>query len=43
MQEWKHFTSEARDFCFYLLDKDPASRPTTQEALNHEWFQIKKM
>lgn len=43
LQEWKYFTIEARDFCFFLLDRDPTSRPSCQEALNHEWFQVKKM
>ena len=35
---WKNISPEARDFVAKLLDKDPAKRPTAQEALKHPWL-----
>ena len=33
-----HVTTQARSFVQYLLQVDPAKRPTAAEALEHAWF-----
>jgi len=35
---WKRVSEEAREFVHILLDKDPCSRPTVQDALQHPWL-----
>jgi len=35
---WKGISPEAMDFVVKLLDKDPAKRPTAQQALKHPWL-----
>jgi len=35
---WKDVSKEAQDFVQTLLDKDPCSRPTAQDALKHRWL-----
>lgn len=35
---WKGISPEAKDFVVMLLDKDPAKRPTAQQALKHPWL-----
>lgn len=33
-----HISKEARDLLSKLLKKDPTTRPSAKEALNHKWF-----
>jgi len=42
-EDWKDVSLEARDFCSYLLQKDPRHRPTAKEAMNHPWIQTSMM
>lgn len=35
---WNRISKEARDFVSNLLDKDPMSRMTSRQALEHEWL-----
>ena len=37
-EDWKHTTSESRDFVRRLLQIDPARRMTVEEALAHPWI-----
>jgi len=37
-EDWKHTTSESRDFVRRLLQTDPARRMTVEEALAHPWI-----
>lgn len=37
-EDWKHTTSESRDFVRRLLQTDPARRMTVDEALAHPWI-----
>ena len=36
--EWDRISSEAKDLCGKLLQKDPKKRPTAAEALEHPWL-----
>ncbi len=36
---WKRISSQAKDFCRQLLQKDPDERMTASEALNHPWIE----
>ena len=35
---WEGISEEARDFVAQLLHKDPARRPSAQQALKHPWL-----
>ncbi|EPQ61318.1 Pkinase-domain-containing protein, partial [Gloeophyllum trabeum ATCC 11539] len=35
---WKNVSEEAKDFIRYLLNSNPAERPSAAEALEHEWL-----
>ncbi|KAG2498875.1 hypothetical protein HYH03_003067 [Edaphochlamys debaryana] len=35
---WAGVSQEAKDFCAYLLNRNPAERPTAKEALKHPWL-----
>ena len=35
---WKFISKEAKDFVMLLLQKDPAKRPTAEEAMAHAWL-----
>ncbi|GMH74980.1 hypothetical protein TrLO_g8778 [Triparma laevis f. longispina] len=36
--EWDSISAEAKDFISNLLKKDPKSRPTAANSLDHPWF-----
>ena len=36
--QWKGMTKESQEFISHLLVKDPAKRPTAEEALQHPWL-----
>jgi len=36
--QWSHISSEAKDLIRSMLDRDPMTRITADEALNHEWL-----
>jgi len=38
-QWWQGVSDEAKDFVKFLLNRDPAKRPTAKEALKHPWLQ----
>ena len=38
---WEGVSEEAKEFCAWLLDRDPAARPTAAEALAHPWLRGK--
>ncbi|KAJ5217073.1 hypothetical protein N7468_010081 [Penicillium chermesinum] len=35
---WKDVSQDAKDFILSLLQPDPSKRPTSEEALSHEWL-----
>ncbi|KAG9124899.1 hypothetical protein FRC07_009806 [Ceratobasidium sp. 392] len=35
---WSHISESAKDFIKFLLNPDPAARPTAAEALKHPWL-----
>lgn len=37
-EDWAPISEEAKDFVKNLLDKDPSSRMTAQQALEHDWL-----
>jgi calcium-dependent protein kinase len=36
--EWDDISAEAKDFVTQLLDRDPITRPTADEAMHHPWI-----
>jgi calcium-dependent protein kinase len=38
---WDGVSDEAKDFCAWLLDREPGRRPTAEEALAHPWLRGK--
>lgn len=39
-KEWKGISQEARTLCRSMLSADPTQRPSTAEAIQHEWFEF---
>jgi serine/threonine protein kinase len=37
--DWDDVSQEAIEFVSHLLQRDPETRPTASEALNHQWLQ----
>lgn len=37
-ERWESMSPACRDLCNRLLDRDPATRITAAEALQHQWF-----
>ena len=37
-KEWTKVTAQARNFLELCLDKNPNSRPSAEELLNHPWL-----
>ena len=38
-QDWEYISPEAKEFCRFLLEKDPKKRPSAKEALKHHWLE----
>lgn len=39
-EHWKRVTKEAKDLIHRMLDYNPKTRITAQQALEHEWFSV---
>jgi calcium-dependent protein kinase len=39
-KEWKGVSDQAKDIVSKMLERDPAVRCSSEEALNHAWFKM---
>jgi calcium-dependent protein kinase len=39
-EEWTDISKEAIELITFMLDKNPSTRPSAYECLNHKWFKV---